>query len=218
VDNDITKHEEEFPHRYRPYRTFEPDGSSKIVYKGSLDSTYFSWAYFKQLKNKGFINKTRLGFVDYVSGSKNFFDFIDRISRLTYTRRLLRYLKRNIKIKNSKPLEYEYNDAALKILEADIASLSQTAQRSNANISFINLPSRSYLNYIKKKGTDGHKMLTQKLNSLVQKHGGKYFSYTDYLLQNNIQTDRLFFDCDPHYDNPGYRVLADYLCKTVLKK
>ncbi len=211
MENDVQSHYKNFPHRYRPYRVLTENDSSKIVYRGSIDSTLFSWQHFNA------IFKTVIPIFPPNE------TFISKLSKLTYTRRLLHLLTSNAK-KNSAsnivPPELDASPNDLAILELDMDAIVREANMHGANVTFINLPSKYLMTCTKKSDTIAEKYLKleQQLTQLAEKKNAHYLSFYNYLIKNKVGEQSLFFPCDGHYSNSGEAHLSQFLYSYYLKR
>jgi hypothetical protein len=203
IENNIDNHYKLFANRYRPYRVLTNDDSSNIVYKGSLDSTTYSWAHYK--------NETQKVFAYFPPNTS----LLTKISRLTYFKRCLNLLKMNAGKKsnpNEKPTELNYTSKDLQILEKDMLSIIQVANTHHAKVTFVNLPSKNLFNYAGQSASNlsDYKTLETKLAAIAEKGEARYISFYDYINSEKIKTEQLFFPCDFHYSNYGEAILSEF--------
>jgi hypothetical protein len=209
IDNDINCHP---ANRYRPYRIILKDDSSKIVYKGNVDSTNLSWnAFFIKLKMRDKLIK------------ENKIKTKNNILKFTYSYRLLYMITNNIIRAGQgiqKPYELRYNDHDLKIVELDIRNIIKTASKNNAKVYFMNLPSKSLLESTDKSPeiAEEYKILERKLSSIIKNENGIYLSFYEYIIKMKINFHLMFFTCEDHYSNYGESVLADFIYSQYSKK
>jgi hypothetical protein len=210
-DNNINNNSAAYQKRYRPYRILTKDGSSKIVYKGSIDSTVYSWEFFNEAKRNKFSTK-ELRF-------RPNDNFITKLIKLTYSRKVLYFLDLNLIRKGGVPNELIYSISDWKILEFDIESIIESASKQNARVTFINLPSRHLLDYTSKsiKNAENYIKLEAKLTNFINKRNGMYLSFYNYIKEKNVKTDLMFFSCDQHYSNYGESVLSDFIITNYKK-
>jgi len=211
-DNDIANHDAKFKNRYRPYRVLVGSDSSNIVYRGSIDSTKYSWSEFNRIKEEGFVRFRRYGLKNYFQVYKD--NLLSKLTKLTYTRRLVAYLTYlSRQDAHQKPAEFNFNVTDWKKLEMDIADMKNTAALHEAKIYFINLPSRNLLSYARagSEQVQAYKKLETNLQNLIEGPNARYISFYDYLLTNSIDDELLFLSCDNHYSNYGNARLADFI-------
>lgn len=203
IENNVNYHYSHFNDRYRPYRVLNGKDSSYIVYKGTVDSTAYSWKHFNSVKKKGFsVFPPNTG-------------LFTKLTRLTYSRRCFNLLTSNLRHVNpdEKPYELKYGQADLDVLEKDIQSILETASKHNANVTFVNLPSKYLLKYSMESAAnkEGYKALESKLKNMINRKNGRYLSYYDFLTGKKMATDPLFFPCDFHYSNYGEEMLSEFI-------
>ncbi len=200
-DNNIDKH---LNNRYKPYRILLENDSSMIVYRGSIDSTLFSWSHFYSE-------------VKLQSEVFNEANVLVRLMRPTYSYKLLKFIKSIVLYKPveslDRPGELTYDENDLKIIETDLHQILSTAGENNANVYMMNLPSRDLFNSTGKSPvmSEEYKMLEKNLSNIVSGQGGVYLSFYDYIIEQKIDPDILFFTCDPHYSNYGVSILTDFI-------
>ena len=112
-----------------------------------------------------------------------------------------------------RPGELTYDENDLKIIETDLHQILSTAGENNANVYMMNLPSRDLFNSTGKSPvmSEEYKMLEKNLSNIVSGQGGVYLSFYDYIIEQKIDPDILFFTCDPHYSNYGVSILTDFI-------
>ena len=209
TDNNINYHDKD---RYRPYRMLLDNDSSRIVYKGDWNASTLSWQTFNEAQKKGFAQFSRYSLKTFLA--KDDESRLSKITRITYSRRFLGLLKRAMmKDVLLKPFEINYSDSDWEILETDVRSIFETASRQNAKASFINLPSKHLFQYLTKfpEKKEEYKRLEQKLRLLIEKNGGIYLSFYDFIMGKKINTEALFFSCDHHYSNFANALLSDFI-------
>ena len=201
--------------RYRPYRDAQQD-ISKIIYKGSPDSSIASRKSMRELDK---VNAYRMGLKTFW---KKDMSLPVKIIRLSYTARLLKLFKlrltyrRKIAVSaSSYPAELKFDSTALRILEYDMEHIMRIADRNNATVCFVNLPSRqllqksaSRINTWKK-----YKSLELTLEKIAARGNHRYISFFDHIIHEKTDLDSIFFTCDHHFNNLGYALLNDLLRK-----
>jgi hypothetical protein len=209
-NNDILAH----GHRYRPYR--DTQDISRIIYKGSPDSTIASRKNLRELEKE---NAYRMGLKTFL---KKDMSLPEKIIRLTYTARLLKLLKlrfvnhrKTAALEGSSPAELEFDSTAFRILEYDMEQIMHIADRNNATVCFINLPSQqlltksaSQINTLKK-----YKSLELTLEKIAARGNHRYISFFDHLIRSKTDVNSIFFACDHHFNDLGYALLNDLLRK-----
>jgi len=143
--------------------------------------------------------------------------FIKKILRHTYSLKLLYAFKMKIILPKrkeiKKPKELEYNKNDLKIVEIDITTILKTASRNNANVYFTNLPSKELLVLSDRSSqiASEYRILEQELSNMINKSGGVYSSFYEFILNKKINFNKMYFNGDPHYTNYGESLLADFV-------
>lgn len=208
IENNIDNHYKLFANRYRPYRVLTNTDSSYIVYRGSIDSTTYSWAHYK--------NETQKVFAYFPPNTS----LLTKLSRLTYFKRCLNLLKTNAGKKNNtneKPTELNYTSKDLQLLEKDMLAIVKIAEAHHAKVTFVNLPSKNLFTYTGQSNANlmTYRALEAKLATFATNSKASYISFSDYISTKNIMTDRLFFPCDFHYSNYGEAQLTNYILTTI---
>jgi len=217
-DNDVRRHSTLFPRRYRPYRVLMGSDSSTIIYKGSPDSSEFSWAKFDLHRQAGFVKLRERGLQTVLFRKKE--ALWKRVYSLTYTSRITDYLRNRYRESQVNPdqfpSELTYDPTSWEILKADILSIIEVSEKSGARATFINLPSRDLLQRCSAsvKTAGEYRRLEQKIRDLCAGHHAQTLSFFDHLngSNENLSLGSLFFPCDAHYSTDGSRALAAFIC------
>lgn len=202
-DNDIKRHD---PQRYRPYRVMTGD-SSEIVYRGHIDSSAFSWKVFYKARENNFVSMHPR----YTESEGT----LTRITKLSYTRRMISLLK--FRLTDQAPAEpcreLNYTESDWAILEHDIRFIKETAALHGARVTFSNLPSKQLFDYVSRSEEiiQQYANLEDRLANAINGKNSQFESFYKYIFDNNVNPNDLFFPCDFHYSNFGESVLTDFV-------
>lgn len=218
TDNNVRMHMRMFNNRFRPYRIIKENAESEIVYKGSQAHTECSWEYFHNEKKRNFAKVRKVGLKNFLFDNGKL--SLKRVTQLTYSRRVLHLVKAVFQDDNywEKPREFIFDTQDWRILEYDVLSIIRIAKKAGARVTIMNLPSRNLLRQtnssheLKKNYLD----LEEKLNELATAENSRYLSFFNYINNNNVPLDSLFFPCDPHYSDAGTALLAEFITKNLL--
>lgn len=210
MENDIDQYGALFAadKRYRPYRG-DTANLDALVYKGSPDSSLYSWAAYREARKHPRPKLIRMGMEDYwrdFSGG-----VFSKLFNLTYSRRLLRVIQ--LSMERKLPEELQYRERDLRILERDIQSIIRTAERHGAQAVFTNLPG---LNLMEKAGKDANMEgryleLEQRISKMVGSGKHRFISYYRHLRETKLPARSLVFACDAHYNPEGMWRLSTFL-------
>jgi hypothetical protein len=209
VENDIRRYSSFFgdKKRYRPYRADSSD-LGRLEYMGSPDSSYYSWNGYRRLRASGEKNRLMYGMRSYLKDVGN--SIPSKLYNLSYLSRVVNVVRIGLREKLSP--ELKYTDRDLAILDYDIRSITQTADKHGAQVTFLNLPDRKMFD----KDRDGVKEqkyaeLEEHISELMSGTRHRYLSYYRYLKDSGTDPDSIRFQCDLHYNARGAMKLAEFL-------
>lgn len=209
VENDIRRYDKHFApkKRYRPYRGDSTD-LARIVYRGSMDSSYYSWNGYRSLRSSVQRNRVSLGMRSYFREVGN--SIPSKIFNLTYLSRVVNVIR--IGMREDLPPEVKYTDRDLAILDYDVRSIMKTADSQGAQVTFLNLPDRKMFDKnIDSKVEERYEALEQHITRLLTGSRHRFLSYHRHLKAAGTDPDAIRFECDMHYNAKGANMLAEFL-------
>jgi hypothetical protein len=210
LENDIGRYAANFARdrRYRPYRADTADLGG-IVYKGTPDSSRYSWASYREARAGGSGPLVRMGMRSYWANVQG--GILSKLFHLTYASRVVRVVSKGMQ--QTVPEELQHGERDLRILAYDIRRIQEAAERQGATVTFLNLPG---LNLMLQAGRDpqverDYLALEARVAAMVGPGPHRFLSYFRHLRGSGVDPRGLVFACDAHYNPGGMARLADFL-------
>lgn len=210
-ENDIREYDGFFSGegRYRPYRN-DTSRLDSIVYKGSLETTQYTWKHFREVRANGKPQLERMGMRHYWKEWDA--SILSKLYHLTYTSRLSKVVQDALK-KPDTPAELEHDEWDLRIFEHDIRKIMGTATRHGVSVTFLNLPSLKLMKLARSEVSfhERYLALEDRIARTVGTGPHRYLSYYRHLRASDVDPNSLVFSCDGHYSEKGIERLTRFV-------
>ncbi len=206
VDDDILQY---YPGRYRPYLIKNEQGLFNVIYKENYLNTVAKTSFYKG-QNISIVKKYSIKDYFNLTDKKNY----EKLAAFFYTPRFFLEIYYRISNKNKKPLEIQIYKNSLEIMHFNIKEIVKIAQKNNAKVYVVNIPSKYFISQINTQNN-----IVKVLSNIQDKYLNQIdVTKLDYLKSINNPAHFIknnYFYCDSHFNPQGASSFSLFLSKNV---